>query len=86
MKVIKVGAVWCGSCLTMKHIWNDIEKTHDIEVTSLDYDFDEEEVEKYNVGDKLPVAIILDDNNNELERIIGEKKKQEIIDIIEKYK
>ena len=28
MKVIKVGAVWCGSCLTMKHIWNDIEKTY----------------------------------------------------------
>ena len=86
MKVIKVGAVWCGSCLTMKHIWNDIEKTHDIEVISLDYDFDEEEVEKYNVGSKLPVAIILDDNNNELERKKKKKKKQDIIDIIEKYK
>ena len=86
MKVIKVGAVWCGSCLTMKHTWNEIEKNYNIEVISLDYDFDEEDVEKLNVGDKLPVAIILDDNNNELERIIGEKKKQEIIDIIEKYK
>lgn len=86
MKVIKVGAVWCGSCLNMKHIWNEIEKLYNIEVISLDYDFDEDEVEKYNVGDKLPVSIILDDNDIELERIIGEKKKQEIIDIIEKYK
>ena len=86
MKVIKVGAVWCGSCLNMKHIWNEIEKKYNIELISLDYDFDEEKVEKLNVGNKLPVAIILDDNDVELERIIGEKKKQEIIDIIEKYK
>ena len=86
MKVIKVGAVWCGSCLNMKHIWNEIEKLYNIETVSLDYDFDEEEVKKYNVGDKLPVSIILDDNDVELERVIGEKKKQEIVDIIEKYK
>jgi len=86
MKVIKVGAIWCGSCLNMKHIWNDIEKNYNIELLSLDYDIDEEEVEKLNVGNKLPVAIIFDDNGNELERIIGEKKKQEIISIIEKYK
>lgn len=86
MKVIKVGAVWCGSCLNMKHVWNDIEKEYNIEVVSLDYDFDEEEVMKYNVGNKLPVAIIVDEDGNELERIIGEKKKQEIIEIIDKYK
>lgn len=86
MKVIKVGAVWCGSCLNMKHVWNDIEKEYNIEVVSLDYDFDEEEVMKYNVGNKLPVAIIIDEDGNELERIIGEKKKQEIIEIIDKYK
>lgn len=85
MKVIKIGAVWCGSCLNMKHIWNEIEKNYNIELISLDYDFDEEEVQKYNVGNKLPVAIILDDEGNELERIIGEKKKQEIIEIIGKY-
>ena len=85
MKVIKVGAVWCGSCLTMKHIWNEIEKNYNIEIICLDYDFDEDEVQKYNVGNKLPVAIILDDEGNELERIIGEKKKQEIIEIIGKY-
>ena len=86
MKVIKVGAVWCGSCLNMKHIWNEMKKNYNIDLIDLDYDFDEDEVKKYNVGNKLPVAIILDDNGNELERIIGEKKKQEIIDIIEKYK
>ena len=45
----------------------------------------EEEVKKYNVGNKLPVAIILDDDNNELERIIGEKKKEEVISVINKF-
>lgn len=86
MKVIKISAVWCGSCLTMKHIWNELEKEYSFESITYDYDFDEEEVKKYNVGNKLPVAIILNDEGVELERIIGERKKKEIVDIINKYK
>ena len=82
MKVVKISAVWCGSCIKMKNIWREIEKEYDFEVINYDYDFDEEEVSKYNVGNILPVSIILNDENIELERIIGEKKKEEIISII----
>lgn len=85
MKVVKISAVWCGSCIKMKNIWREIEKEYDFEVINYDYDFDEEEVSKYNVGNILPVSIILNDENIELERIIGEKKKEEIISIINKY-
>lgn len=85
MKVVKISAVWCGSCINMKNIWRDIEKEYDFEAINYDYDFDEEEVSKYNVGNILPVSIILNDENIELERIIGEKKKEEIISIISKY-
>lgn len=85
MKVVKISAVWCGSCIKMKNIWREIEKEYDFEVINYDYDFDEEEVSKYNVGNILPVSIILNDENVELERIIGEKKKEEIISIINKY-
>lgn len=85
MKVVKISAVWCGSCIKMKNIWREIEKEYNFEVINYDYDFDEEEVSKYNVGSILPVCIILNDENAELERIIGEKKKEDIIGIINKY-
>ena len=77
MKVIKISAVWCGSCIKMKNIWKDIEKSYDLDVTNLDLDFDEEEVSKYDVGNILPVSIFLDSNGNEITRLIGEKKKYE---------
>lgn len=82
MKIIKINAVWCGGCLVSKKIWNDIEKEYpNIEYISYDYDLDEEEVDKYNIGDVLPVVII-ENNGKEIKRIIGEKSKEEIIDII----
>ena len=43
---------------------------------------DEDYVVKYNVGDKLPVIIKIDDNGCEIARLIGEKKKEEIIGFI----
>lgn len=83
MKIIKINAVWCGGCLISKKIWNDIEKEYpNIEYISYDYDLDEEEVDKYNIGDVLPVVII-ENNGKEIKRIIGEKSKEEIVDIIE---
>ena len=84
MKVIKISAVWCGSCIKMKKIWNEIEKEYNLDTINLDYDFDEDEVKKYNVGDILPVSIFFD-GENELERLIGEKTKEEIKGVIEKY-
>ncbi len=85
MKIIRISAVWCGSCIKMKNIWKSIESKYNLDVTNLDLDFDEEEVNKYNVGNILPVSIFLDDNNNELTRLIGEKKEEEIIGVIKKY-
>ena len=80
MKIIKINAMWCPGCLISKSIWNEIEKSYpDHEYISLDYDLDEETVEKYNVGDILPVVII-EQNGKEIKRIIGEKNKEEILD------
>lgn len=80
MKIIKINAMWCPGCLISKSIWNEIEKEYtNHEYISLDYDLDEEIVEKYNVGDILPVVIIEKDNK-EIKRIIGEKTKKEILD------
>lgn len=86
MKIIKISAIWCGSCISMKNKWKDIESIYNLNVVNLDYDIDEDEVKKYNVGDRLPVSIFLNDDGSEITRLIGEKNKEDIIKIIEEYK
>lgn len=86
MKIININATWCGSCIKMKKIWNDLQNKFDLNLIKYDIDFDEEEVKKYSIGDVLPVSIFLDDNNNELCRLIGEKTIDEIEEIIKKYR
>ncbi|MBO5096263.1 MAG: thioredoxin family protein [Bacilli bacterium] len=84
MKIVRISAMWCPACLVMRPIMNEIESIFpNIEHIEYDYDLDEEEISKYNVGDILPVFILEDDK--ELVRIIGEKKKEEIISILKEY-
>ena len=82
MKVIKINAIWCPACLVMNNTWNKVLKKKDIETISLDYDVDEEEVKKYNVGDVLPVFIFMKDDK-EIYRFQGEKSYKELIKIVE---
>ncbi len=87
MKIIKISAIWCPGCLVMKKIWKNITNDyHNLEIIELDYDMNSEEVKKYNPGKVLPVVIFLDDNNNELERLIGEQKETTLRNYIDKYK
>ena len=82
MKIIRINALWCSGCLSMKKIWKDIEKEYpNLDIETYDYDMDKVVVEKYNVGKILPV-IIFKNNEDEI-RLIGEKTKDEIIKVIE---
>ncbi len=83
MKILKFNAVWCPGCLVQRPIWDEVLKEiTTLDITEYDYDLDEEEVIKYNVGDKLPVVIMLDENNNEIKRLTGEKRKEEILSFL----
>lgn len=87
MKIIKIGAVWCPGCLVMKKIWkNIIQDYNDLEIVELDYDMDSVEVKKYNVGNVLPVIVLMSDNNIELSRLIGEQKEDIIRQNIDRYR
>ena len=78
MKLIKISALWCPACLiTNKAVNKLIEENKDIELISLDYDFDEDEVKKYDVGKVLPV-LIFEKEEKEVLRLIGEKNYKEI--------
>lgn len=71
IKVVKITAIWCNSCLVMNKVYNDLLKEIPLETISLDYDMDETEVLKYNVGKILPVFIFLKDDK-EVARLVGE--------------
>ncbi len=77
MKVIKITAIWCTSCIIMNKVWKQLQEKYSIDTTSYDLDMDEDIVEQYNIGDKLPVFIFMD-NDQEQFRIIGEKKIEEM--------
>ena len=87
MKIIKISALWCPGCLVMKKIWKNILNDYpDLNIEELDYDMDNEEVNKYNPGKVLPVIIFIDDDGNELTRLIGEQKENIIRNNIDKYR
>ena len=82
MNIVKIGAMWCPGCLVMHKVWTQIEKEYpELEITTYDLDMDSEEVEKYNVGTTLPVIIFYKENV-EYKRLIGEKKYEDINNII----
>ena len=72
-KLIVISAVWCPSCLILKKHLKKLNSEFNLKYDLLDFDLDEDEVSKYNVGDKLPVIIC--DN----QRIIGEKSYEELV-------
>lgn len=71
MKIIKIGALWCGACLITNKAWNEFKKKYPEEYVELDYDLDDEEVEKYSVGKVLPVFLFFN-REQEVGRLTGE--------------
>lgn len=81
MKVIKFTAVWCSACLIMNKRWKEIEKEYNIDSISYDVDFDEDEIKKYDIGDRLPVFLIVDDDK-QIKKLVGEHSIEELKDFI----
>lgn len=85
MKILKFNAIWCSGCIVMKKIMKEIEELYpNIKIESYDYDMDEDIVKKWNIGEIIPVLIFLDEQENEIGRLIGEKTKKEIIKEIDR--
>lgn len=79
-EVIVISAVWCPSCLILKKELKKINEEYQLSFKTYDYDLDGDIVEKYDVGDKLPVMIYGD------KRLIGEKSYDEIIEFLKECK
>lgn len=82
MELIVISAVWCPSCLVMKKIIKDIETNYtDLKIIKYDYDLNEDDIKDYNVGDNLPLFILLKDGK-EISRMSGEHSYEEMVNFI----
>ena len=81
-ELLVISAVWCPSCLILNKNLKKLRKEYpNLEINKLDYDLDEDIIKEYNIGNKLPVMIIKEDNI-EKNRLIGEKTYEEIQDFL----
>ena len=62
----------------MRNTWKKLNEKYELNILDYDYDMNEDEVKVYNVGDKLPVTIFFDDDDNEVLRLVGEKTFDEL--------
>ena len=84
MKVVKIGAVWCSSCLVMRPRWEQLEKKFPwLKTEYYDFDQNKEAIKKYNLQEgQLPVFIFISKKDQEILRLNGEyslKKLEEIV-------
>lgn len=88
MKVIKIGAVWCQTCLIMKPRWAKIEKQNPwLQNEFYDFDQDADKIKSLSVeAEKLPIFIFLDKNNQELFRKFGELSEKQIQELLDQNK
>ena len=82
MKIIKVGALWCPACIITNNSLNKLKEKYNFDLEELDYDFDD--IEKYNIGETLPVLMFIKDDE-EVYRLIGEKTDKDIEEVLKKY-
>jgi thioredoxin-like negative regulator of GroEL len=79
-KILKFGADWCMPCKVLN---KKLEDFTDCEVVKYDVDdVDEELLEKFKIRN-IPVTILLDENEEEIQRWIGVFDVNEISNKIE---
>jgi thiol:disulfide interchange protein len=82
MKIIRVTAMWCMSCLVMKKVWKKAFSDYqNIEIIDYDFDDDEEKLKDLNIGNILPLLIFYKESK-EIKRIAGEKSLKQMQEIL----
>jgi len=78
-------ADWCGPCVVMKPVIDELEKdlAGDIEIKKIDVDQNQEEASKYGVM-SIPTYLILKDGK-EVDRFVGVTSKEVIKHKLEKH-
>ena len=81
MKLLKFQASWCQACKTLTSLLSTMQIPFPVEV--IDADENKDLLQKYNVR-SIPVLILLDENNNEIDRLTGSTTKDKITALLNK--
>lgn len=81
-QIEKFGAVWCGPC---KVLDKTLEKVTGVDINKYDVDQFEDLAAERGVRN-IPVMIFRDENDQEVERIIGAVSLDKINEVLEKWK
>lgn len=83
MKLVKISAMWCMSCIVMNNLLDNVLSKYKVlfDIESLDYDVDFTLVSKYNVSSVLPVYILMD-SSGEIDRLVGEVSESQLISFL----
>lgn len=83
MKLVKISAMWCMSCIVMNNLLDDVLSKYKVlfDIENLDYDVDFTLVSKYNVSNVLPVYILMD-SSGEIDRLVGEVSESRLISFL----
>lgn len=80
MKIIRIEAVWCSSCLIMKSRMQECARDKNVEWISIDYEDAEDLLKEYKISTDILPIYIRQDNQTFL---IGEHNKKEISRFLE---
>lgn len=81
MKIVKINSLGCPSCIIMNKVFNKFKEMYSFEVEEYDFDFDD--ISRFNAGRILPVFIFYKDDK-EIDRLCGEHKIEEFESIIKR--
>lgn len=83
MKLVKISAMWCMSCIVMNNLLDDVLSKYNVlfDIEDIDYDMDSDLVSLYDVGSVLPVYILMD-SSLEVARLVGEVSESRLISFL----
>lgn len=83
MKLLIINAIWSPIFkITNKNIKEISKIFPDLKIIEYGYEYDSENIKYYNIGEMLPVLILLDEQGFEKGRLVGEKSVDEIKEFI----
>ena len=88
-KILDCSAVWCGPCKALSVTFDKIsemDKYKDVAFNKVDIDTDEGAtvVEKYMIR-SIPTLVLLDENEEVLDKLFGNIQEDKLLEIIDKH-
>lgn len=86
VKILDFYADWCRPCQQLKPILESIENELDyVIIERINVEEDSEKANEYNIRN-IPTLLILNSNNNPVDKIVGLMPKEKILETINKWK